>query len=62
MSQDLKPIAAKRCYACIQWEGVRSYDRGTQMVKVDVGREGKCLVHRTMVKGSHFCDQFFPLK
>lgn len=62
MSQDLKPIAAKRCYACIQWEGVRSYDRQTKMAKVDVGREGKCLVHRTLVKGSHYCDQFYQLQ
>ena len=62
MSQDLKPIAAKRCYACIQWEGTRSYSPETKLVKVDVGREGKCLVHRTLVKGSHYCNQFFQLK
>lgn len=62
MSQDLKPIAVKRCYACIQWDGIRSYDPATKLVKVDVGREGKCLVHRTMVKGSFYCDSFFQLK
>lgn len=62
MSQDFKPIIAKRCYACIQWEGIRSYDPEKKIVKVDVGREGKCLVHRTMVKGDHYCDAFFQLK
>ena len=62
MNQDMKDAGAKRCYACIQWEGQRTYYRDTKKIKVDVGREGNCLVHHRMEKGSHFCDQYFPLQ
>jgi len=62
MSQDLKEANAKRCYACIQWEGQRTYDPVKKLIKVDAGREGNCLVQHKKVKGTHFCDQYFPLR
>lgn len=62
MEQDLKKAGMKRCYACIQWEGQRTYYADKQLIKVDVGRTGNCLVLHKPVKGSHFCEEFFPLR
>ena len=62
MEQDLKKAGVKRCYACIQWEGQRTYYSDKKLIKVDALREGNCLVHHKKVKGSSSCDQFFPLR
>ncbi len=65
MSQDFQPMGKKRCYACIQWEGTRIIEldkNGKKVIKVDVGSEGYCAVHHCKMRGSKFCDQFFPLK
>ncbi len=62
MSRDLKPIASKRCYACIQWEGTRTYEREKQLMRVDEGSLGNCLVKHAKTKGSFYCDQFFQLR
>ncbi|HOK00285.1 MAG TPA: hypothetical protein PLW34_12075 [Termitinemataceae bacterium] len=62
MEQDLKKAGMKRCYACIQWEEQRTYYADKQLIKVDVGRTGNCLVLHKQVKGSHSCEEFFPLR
>jgi hypothetical protein len=62
MGQELKKSQVKHCYACIQWEGQRTYYPEKQIIKVDINREGKCLVHKKEVKGSSFCEQYFPLR
>lgn len=62
MEQDLKKAGVKRCYACIQWEGQRTYYSDKKMFKVDTHREGNCLVLHHKTKGSHFCDHFDALK
>lgn len=60
--QELKPAGVKRCYACIQWEGQRTYYTEKKEFKVDVRKEGNCLVQQKKVNGSGFCDKFFPLR
>jgi len=62
MDQDLKKAGVKRCYACIQWEGQRTYYREKKQIKVDPGKEGNCLIYRKKVKGSFACDKFHPLQ
>jgi hypothetical protein len=62
MEQDLKKAGVKRCYACIQWEGQRTYYSDKKMFKVDTHRDGNCLVRHQLTKGSHFCDRFEALK
>jgi hypothetical protein len=62
VSQDIKPVHVKRCYSCIQWDGVRSFNRELQIVKVDAASSGFCRVLRTQTKGSHTCPQFFQMR
>lgn len=62
MSQDIKEAGVKRCYACIQWTGQRTYYPSTKTIKVDVGIEGTCLLKHAKTKGSAHCDDFFPLR
>lgn len=59
---DFKPFSKKKCYACTQWDGVRSLEQKDKGIKVDVGSEGMCRVHHTKVKGSHTCPEFYPLR
>lgn len=60
--QDLKASEAKRCYACIQWEGQRTFYSEKKMIKVDANKEGNCLVLHKKIKGTGFCEQYFPLR
>lgn len=62
MSQEIREAGKKQCYACIQWDGQRTYYPEKHTIKVDVNREGKCRVSRQMVKGSSHCEQYFPLR
>ncbi len=62
MSQDLKEAGVKRCYACIQWEGQRTYYPEKKQIKVDVKREGNCLMLHKKTKGDSSCEHFFALK
>ncbi len=62
MSQDLKESGKVRCYACIQWDGQRTYYAAKNLIKVDVGAEGKCRISGAKTKGSSHCKEFFPLK
>jgi hypothetical protein len=62
MSKELKEAGVKKCYACIQWEGIRTFYPATRQIKVDAGSEGKCLITHQKTKGGGHCDQFFPLR
>ncbi len=62
MAQEMKEAGKKHCYACIQWDGQRSYYPDKKIIKVDVGNLGICRVTRQKTKGSGQCDQFFPLR
>jgi hypothetical protein len=64
MSQEIYTVVpgSPRCYSCIQWDGVRSFDHEHEQVKVDAGSEGNCRVLRKMMKGSSHCENYFPLK
>lgn len=62
MAQEMKEPGKKHCYACIQWDGTRSYYPEKKLIKVDVQSEGLCRVTRQKIKGSGHCDQFFPLR
>ena len=62
MSQELKEIGAKRCFACIQWTGKRTFYPEKKQIKVDAGSDGTCLVSRQTTKGSGHCEQYFPLR
>lgn len=62
MSQELKESGTKHCYACIQWDGQRTFYPEKTQIKVDAGIEGVCRITRQKIKGSGHCDQFFPLR
>jgi hypothetical protein len=65
MAQELKPLGKKRCYACIQWEGLRTImldKNGKKVLKVDIGAEFNCAIHHCKMRGNKTCDQFFPIQ
>jgi hypothetical protein len=62
MSQEFMEAGKKHCYACIQWDGQRTYYADKKIIKVDTGKEGTCRITRQKIKGSGHCDQFFPLR
>lgn len=62
MSQEIYPVSQRHCFTCIQWDGTRSYDHENAKVKVDAGILGTCRVNHQKVKGSHCCDNYFPLR
>jgi hypothetical protein len=62
VSQDILKTGVRHCYACIQWDGRRSYDSANASIKTDPGSEGLCRVKHRQVKGNLHCDLFFPLK
>ena len=60
--QDFKPVGVQKCYACIQWEGQRSYYPEKKQIKVDIKHEGHCLVCHKKTKGESTREHFFPLR
>jgi len=62
MAQDILHSGAKRCFACIQWEGRRSYDPASGSIRTDQGSEGNCRVKHVPVKGNRCCNLYFPLR
>jgi len=62
MARDIRPAKAKRCYACIQWEGNRTYLRDKNEIKVDIGQEGNCLLFHIQKTGNQTCDKFVQLQ
>jgi len=62
MSQELKEAGVKKCYACIQWDGTRTFYPAKKQIKVDTGSEGTCRITHMKAKGGGHCEQFFPLR
>jgi len=62
MSQELKESGSKHCYACIQWDGQRTFYPDKKQIKVDAGIEGVCRITHQKTRGNGRCDQFFPLR
>ncbi len=62
MSQEFKPIDARHCYTCIQWDGQRTWYADKKLVKVDVKKEGPCRVFHKKVKAEYQCEHFFPIR
>ncbi|HOZ72806.1 MAG TPA: hypothetical protein PLQ29_06035 [Spirochaetales bacterium] len=62
MSQEMKDLGIKRCYACIQWTGQRTFYPDKKKIKVDEGSDGVCLMTHQKIKGSGHCEQYFPLR
>jgi hypothetical protein len=62
MPQDIYHFGAKHCYACIQWDGRRTVEQDSKTIRTDAGSEGRCLVKHQNVKGTYYCDLFFPIK
>lgn len=62
MDQDFKKAGVKKCYACIQWEGLRTYYPDKKQIKVAPSHEGNCLVQHKKFKGTHFCDNYEMLR
>ena len=58
VEQDFKKAGVPRCYACIQWEGLRTYYPDKKVFKVSENREGNCRIFHKKVKGSHTCEHF----
>lgn len=58
MEQDFKKVDVKRCYACIQWDGQRTWYPEKKLMKVSENREGHCRVFHEPRKGSATCEHF----
>jgi hypothetical protein len=62
MSQDLYPVGTRHCFACIQWDGRRTYEKEKALIKTDAASEGRCRLKHQDVKGSSYCEQYYPLR
>ncbi|HTX71497.1 MAG TPA: hypothetical protein VMC79_01610 [Rectinemataceae bacterium] len=60
--QEIYPAGTRRCFACIQWDGRRSYDQKTQKIKTDAGADGWCRMKHGNTRGTHVCDDFTALR
>ena len=60
--QEFYPAGLKRCFACIQWDGRRSYDKDAGKIKADAGIDGWCRMKHNNTRGSHCCDDFTALR
>jgi hypothetical protein len=58
MTREFKKKESKRCFACLQWDGTRSYDREKDIIKVDDMKEDNCRILHKKVRGSAVCDRF----
>lgn len=61
MGREYKSMEEKRCYACIQWEGHRTWDGKTKLVSVNEKSNEHCLVLHKRVRGDGMCERFFPI-
>lgn len=62
MAQNFKPMNAKHCYACIQWDGQRALDHEKKVIKVDDKKAETCRILHKKVKGDGYCEKFFPIR
>jgi hypothetical protein len=62
MAMDIHPLGARKCFACIQWDGPRTFDQAAKTIRADQGSMGRCLVRHSSIKGSQHCEQFSPLR
>jgi len=62
MAMDIHRLGDRKCYACIQWDGYRSFDHDAKTIKTDVTATGRCLLHHASTRGTHRCDQFSSLR
>jgi hypothetical protein len=62
MAMDIHQLGDRKCYACIQWDGHRTYDRDSKTIKADISSEGRCLFKHASIKGTRRCEQFSPLR
>jgi len=62
MSQDIYPIGQHRCYSCLQWDGVRTYDHEKAKIKVDASSLGNCRISHNRIKGTAFCENYYALR
>lgn len=61
MEQDFKKIDVKRCYACIQWDGQRTWYPEKRLMKVAENSEANCRVFHERKRGSASCEHFMPI-
>lgn len=61
MGQDFKPVNVKNCYACLQWDGNRTYYPDRKVVKVDDRTEANCRIYHKKIKGTSFCEHYHPM-
>lgn len=61
MARDLHPYRVQKCYACIQWEGNRTYFADKKAIKADLGEQGHCRLFHVLKKGSQTCERFDAL-
>jgi hypothetical protein len=61
MCQEYKPMSDRHCCTCIQWEGARSWDKETKLIKVDEKISAHCLLLHKEVRGVDYCERFFPI-
>lgn len=60
--RDFHPLNQKRCFACMNWDGVRTVYSTEHKVKVDDTDEANCRYWHKKYHGRDTCEQFNPIK
>ncbi len=60
--RDLRPMNAKRCYACLNWDGVRTVYHSEKKIKADDNEKANCRFYHQPRFGHDSCEQFNPIQ
>lgn len=61
MGRDFHSANVKRCYACGNWEGNRTFYSAERKVKVDDRESANCHFWHKKTDGSDTCEQYVPM-
>jgi hypothetical protein len=62
MSKDYKPMMEAHCYACMNWDGVRSLVYEKKKILADDREHANCRFWHKAMQGSDTCNQFNPIQ
>jgi hypothetical protein len=60
--RDFHPLSSKKCYACLNWDGVRTVYHTEKKIKVDDTEKGACKYWHKNFQGRDICEQFNPIR
>jgi len=62
MPKDYEAMNEKRCYACMNWDGIRSVDSAKRKILVDQRDTSNCRYWHVNKQGDDTCVQFNPIQ